>query len=90
MASMDLGEILSVVLLSVVGLGLLWYVCKKRQQQQLQELRDAVSQTVAYCPQGESLTYPQRRVLPLEVAGSATTSQPVLSTPTQSLWEKCR
>merc|ERR1712215_20970 len=85
-----LGEMLLVVLLSVIGLGLLWYMCKKRQQQQLQELCDAVSQTVAYCPQGESITYPQRRMLPLEVAGSATTVQTVPSAPTQSLWEKCR
>ena len=90
MATMDLGEILLVVLLSVIGLGLLWYMCKKRQQQQLQELRDAVGQTVAYCPQGESITYPQRRILPLEVAGSATTVQTVPSAPTQSLWKKCR
>ena len=87
---MDLGEILLVVHLIVVGLGVLWYVCKKRRQQQLQELRDAVNQTVAYRPQGESVTYPQRRVLPLEVAGSATTSQTVPSAPTQSLWEQCR
>ena len=92
MATMDLGEILLVVLLSVVGPGLLWYVVKKRQQQQLQELRDAVNQTVAYHPQGESLTYPHRRMLPLEFAGSgsATTSQPAPSAPTRSLWEQCR
>merc|ERR1712215_414488 len=81
-----LGEMLLVVLLSVIGLGLLWYMCKKRQQQQLQELRDAV----AYCPQGESITYPQRRILPLETAGSATTVQAVPSAPNKSLWEKCR
>ena len=56
---------------------------------QLQELRDALSQTVAYCPQEESITYPQRRMLPLEVARSATTVQTVPSAPTQSLWEKC-
>ena len=90
MATMDLEEILLVVLLSMIGLGLLWYMCKKRQQQQLQELRDAVGQTVAYCSQGESITYPQRRILPLETAGSATTGQAVPSAPNQSLWEKCR
>ena len=95
MATMDLGEILLVVLLIVVGLCVLWYVCKKRRQQQLQELRDAVNQTVAYRPQGESLTYPHRRMLPLEFAGSgsATTSQPAPSAPTPShtgLWEQCR
>ena len=33
MATMDLGEILLVLLLSVIGLGLIWYMCKKRQQQ---------------------------------------------------------
>ena len=90
MATMDLGEILLVVLLIVVGLGVLWYVCKKRRQQQLQELRDAVNQSVAYRPQGESVTYPQRRMLPLEFAGSSSTSQPAPSAPTQSLWEQCR
>ena len=92
MASMDLGEILLVVLLIVVGLGVLWYVCKKRRQQQLQELRDAVNQTVAYCPQEESLTYPHRRILPLEFAGSgsATTSKPAPTPSHTGLWEQCR
>ena len=93
MATMNLGEIFLMVLLIVVGLCVLWYVCKKRRQQQLQELRDAVNQTVAYRPQGESLTYPHRRMLPLEFtagSGSATTSQPAPSAPTQSLWEQCR
>ena len=91
MATMDLGEILLVVLLIVVGLCVLWYVCKKRRQRQLQELRDAV----AYRPEGGSITYPHRRILPIEFAGSgsATTSQPAPSAPTPShpgLWEQCR
>ena len=90
MATMDLGEILLVVLLIVVGLGVLWYVCKKRRQQQLQEMRDAVNQSVAYRAQGESVTYPQRRMLPLEFAGTSSTSQPTPSAPTQGLWEQCR
>ena len=29
MATMDLGEILLIILLVVVGLGALWYMCKK-------------------------------------------------------------
>ena len=91
MATMDLGEILLMVLLIVVGLCVLWYVCKKRRQRQLQELRDAV----AYRPEGGSITYPHRRILPIEFAGSgsATTSQPAPSAPTPShpgLWEQCR
>ena len=90
MATMDLGEILLVILLVVVGLGVLWYVCKKRRQQQLQEMRDAVNQSVAYRAQGDSVTYPQRRMLPLEFAGSSTTLQPAPRAPTQSLCEQCR
>ena len=91
MATLDLGEILLIVLLIVVGLCVLWYVCKKRRQRQLQELRDAV----AYRPEGGSITYPHRRILPIEFAGSgsATTSQPAPSAPTPShpgLWEQCR
>ena len=91
MATPDLGEILLMVLLIVVGLCVLWYVCKKRRQRQLQELRDAV----AYRPEGGSITYPHRRILPIEFAGSgsATTSQPAPSAPTPShpgLWEQCR
>ena len=89
MATMDLGEILLVILLVVVGLGVLWYVCKKRRQQQLQEMRDALNQSVAYRAQGESVTYPQRRVLPLECAGTSSTTQPTLAAP-QGLWEQCR
>ena len=89
MATMDLGEILLVILLVVVGLGVLWYVCKKRRQQQLQEMRDAVNQSVAYRAQGESVTYPQRRVLPLECAGTSSTPQPTPTSP-QGLWEQCR
>ena len=91
MATPDLGEILLMVLLIVVGLCVLWYVCKKRRQRQLQELRDAV----AYRPEGGSISYPHRRILPIEFAGSgsATTSQPAPSAPTPShtgLWEQCR
>ena len=90
MATMDLGEILLVILLVVVGLGVLWYVCKKRRQQQLQEMRDAVNQSVAYRAQGESVTYPQRRMLHLEFAGTSSTSQPTPTAPTQYHWEQCR
>ena len=91
MATMDLGEILLMVLLIVVGLCVLWYVCKKRRQRQLQELRDAV----AYRPEGGSIIYPHRKILTIEFAGSgsATTSQPAPSAPTPShtgLWEQCR
>ena len=50
MATMDLGEIPLVVLLSVIGLGLLVYKCKKRQQHQLQELRATTVQTTPSAP----------------------------------------
>ena len=89
MSSMDLGEILLIILLVIVGLGALWYICKKRRQQQLREMRDAVNQSVAYRAQGESVTYPQRRVLPLECAGNSPTTQPTPTAP-QGLWEQCR
>ena len=81
------------VLLIVVGLCAM--VCvQETTAETVQELRDAVNQTVAYRPQGESLTYPHSRILPLEFAGSgsATTSQPAPSAPTPShtgLWEQC-
>ena len=91
MATPDLGEILLIVLLIVVGLLVLWYVCKKRRQRQLQDLREAV----AYRPEGGTISYPHRRILPIEFAGSGsgTTSQPAPSAPTPShpgLWEQCR
>ena len=81
MATMNLGKISLVVLLSVIGLGLLGYRYKKR---------DAVALTVAYCSQRESITHPQRKILPLETTGSATTVQAFPSSPNQGLWEKCR
>ena len=89
MSSMDLGEILLIILLVIVALGVLWYICKKRRQQQLREMREAVNQSVAYRAQGESVSYPQRRVLPLEYAENSPTTK---STPTapQGLWEQCR
>ena len=88
MATPDLGEILLIVLLIVVGLLVLWYVCKKRRQRQLQDLREAV----AYRPEGGTISYPHRRILPIEFAGpgSGTTSQPATSAPTPThtgLWE---
>ena len=95
MATPDLGEILLIVLLIVVGLLVLWYVCKKRRQRQLQDLREAV----AYRPEGGTISYPHRRILPIEFAGSGTTSQPSVHTsaapsaPTPThpgLWEQCR
>ena len=91
MATPDLGEILLIVLLIVVGLLVLWYVCKKRRQRQLQDLREAV----AYRPEGGTISYPHRRILPIEFvgSGSGTTSQPAPSAPTPThpgLWEQCR
>ena len=94
MATPDLGEILLIVLLIVVGLLILWYVCKKRRQRRLQDLREAV----AYRPEGGTISYPHRRILPIEFAGSGTTTQPSVhasasSAPTPThpgLWEQCR
>ena len=80
MATPDLGEILLIVLLIVVGLLVLWYVCKKRRQRQLQDLREAV----AYRPEGGTISYPHRRILPIEFAGSGTTTQPSVHTSAQS------
>ena len=94
MATPDLGEILLIVLLIVVGLLILWYVCKKRRQRRLQDLREAV----AYRPEGGTISYPHRRILPIEFAGSGTTWQPSVYTsaapsapaPTHpGLWEQC-
>ena len=89
MASVDLGEILLIILLVIVAVGVFWYICKKRRQQQLREMREAVNQSVAYQAQGESVSYPQRRVLPLECAGNSPTTQPTPTAP-QGLWEQCR
>ena len=92
MATPDLGEILLIVLLIVVGLLILWYVCKKRRQRRLQDLREAV----AYRPEWGTISYPHRRILPIEFAGSGTTTQPSVRTSSPSaptppgLWEQCR
>ena len=89
MASVDLGEILLIILLVVVALGVFWYICKKRRQQQLREMREAVNQSVAYRAQGESVTYPSRRGLSLEYAENSSTAKPNPTAP-QGLWDQCR
>ena len=89
MASVDLGEILLIILLVVVAIGVFWYICKKRRQQQLREMREAVNQSVAYRAQGESVTYPTRRGLSLEYAENSSTAKPNPTAP-QGLWDQCR
>ena len=48
MGRIDLGEILMIILLSFAVIMLVWYFCKKRRQQRLRDLREAV----AYRPAG--------------------------------------
>ena len=90
MSKLDLGEILMIILLILAVSMAVWYVCKKRRQRRLRDLREAV----AYRPAGETINYPHRRALPIEFAG--TTAQPSAqpssqpSAPTPGLWEQCR
>ena len=89
---LDFGEILMILLLILIVSMPVWYVCKKRRQRRLQDLREAV----AYRPERGTISYPHRRVLPIEFAGTGTTTQPSVHTSSPSaptppgLWEQCR
>ena len=82
MGRMDLGEILMIILLSLAVIMLVWYFCKKRRQQRLRDLREAV----AYRPAGETINYPHRSALPIQFAGT-TVQQESPSAPTPGLWD---
>ena len=99
LGTMGLGEILMIILLLIVlGMALVYY-CKKKKQQRLRELDNAMRNGLAYRPANSEI-YPHKSVVPLSTVQFSTPGNRTVSlqqdpsasaqTPTQGLWEQCR
>ena len=99
LGTMGLGEILMIILLLIVlGMALVYY-CKKKKQQRLRELDNAMRNGLAYRP-ANSEVYPHRSAIPLPMVQFSTPGQRTVSlqqepsapahAPAQGLWELCR
>ena len=99
LGTMGLVEILVIILLlMVLGMALVYY-CKKKKQQRLRELNDAMRNGLAYRPANSEI-YPHRSVVPLPMVQFSTPGNRTVSlqqepsapaqTPAQGLWEQCR
>ena len=99
LGTMGLGEILMIILqLIVLGMALVYY-CKKKKQQRLRELDNAMRNGLAYRP-ANSEVYPHRSAIPLPMVQFSTPGQRTVSLqqepsapahlPAQGLWEQCR
>ena len=70
-AKMGLGEILLIILLlMVLGLTLVYY-CKRKKQQRLRELDNAMRNGLAYRPANSEI-YPHRSAIPLPIVQFST------------------
>ena len=96
---MGLGEILLIILLlMVLGMALVYY-CKRKKQQRLRELDNAMRNGLAYRPANSEI-YPHRSAIPLPMVQFSTPGQRTVSlqqepsapahAPAQGLWEQCR
>ena len=96
---MGLGEILLIILLlMVLGMTLVYY-CKRKKQQRLRELDNAMRNGLAYRPANSEI-YPHRQAIPLPIVQFSTPGQRTVSlqqepsapahAPAQGLWEQCR
>ena len=99
LGTMGLVEILVIILLlMVLGMALVYY-CKKKKQQRLRELDNAMRNGLAYRP-ANSEVYPHRSAIPLPMVQFSTPGQRTVSlqqepsapahAPAQGLWEQCR
>ena len=99
LGTMGLGEILMIILLLIVLSMALVNYCKKKKQQRLRELDNAMRNGLAYRPANSEI-YPHRSAIPLPMVQFSTPGQRTVSlqqepsapvqTPAQGLWEQCR
>ena len=99
LGTMGLGEILMIILLLIVLGMAMGYYCKKKKQQILRELDNAMRNGLAYRP-ANSEVYPHRSAIPLPMVQFSTPGQRTVSlqqepsapahAPAQGLWEQCR
>ena len=71
---MGLGKILMIVLLLIVLGMVLVYYCKRKKQQRLRELDNAMRNGLAYRP-ANSEVYPHRQAIPLTIVQFSTPGQ---------------
>ena len=99
LGTMGLGEILMIILLLIVLSMALVNYCKKKKQQRLRELDNAMRNGLAYRPANSEIN-PHRSAIPLPMVQFSTPGQRTVSlqqepsapahAPAQGLWEQCR
>ena len=99
LGTMGLGKILMIILLlMVLGMALVYY-CKRKKQQRLRELDNAMRNGLAYRPANSEI-YPHRQAIPLPIVQFSTPGQRTVSlqqepsaplhAPAQGFLEQCR